>query len=113
MSRQARAVDVVTSLQAQISRFTGRVPVSRNVRYLEMRLADLERRNKAGESTFTAARGATRVVSISLTERADAALERMTTTTRLGRSALVRAALSEYAIHHNMHAEADCFVEED
>lgn len=105
---RSSSADIVIALQAQIGNLTGRVPVSRNVKYLENRLADLRKRVTEGGNVHASSSPAI-VMSVSMTSAARDATGRMADNQRINASALVRAALSEYAQRHGMADECKHF----
>lgn len=109
MTQAQASEDVIVTLQAQISRLTGRVPVSRNVEYLQRRLADLRKKEADGEPTAAPSSAPAVPTSVSMTVAARDALGRMADAQRIDRSSLVRAALSEYAQRHGMPDECQHF----
>jgi cell division septum initiation protein DivIVA len=95
----------VDSLRATITKMTGRTPVSRDPRYLEQRLASLEKRKAAGEDIRRKPPG-TSVISASMPVEAGKAFDRIVEREKVGASDIVRRALAYWAAGNGYAAEA-------
>lgn len=105
----------VEQLKARIQEHTGRVPVSNDPEKLAAKLAELDRRKADGvaaEREYTTAADPTVVLAVSMHQSAKAATVRIAGGERLPVSALVRAALREFAQKRGYKDELQHFEED-
>lgn len=95
----------VDELVKKITKLTGRAPVSREARYLEQRLASIEKRKAAGEDVRRKPAG-TSVISASMPVAAHTAFEKLMEREKCGASALIVKALAFYAASNGYRTEA-------
>lgn len=95
----------VSELVKKIAKLTGREPVSREARYLEQRLASIEKRKANGEDVRRKPAG-TSVVSASMPIEAATAFEKLMEREKCGASALIVKALAYYALGNGYKSEA-------
>lgn len=95
----------VSELVKKIAKLTGREPVSREARYLEQRLASIEKRKAAGEDVRRKPAG-TSVISASMPVAAATAFEKLMEREKCGASALIVKALALWALENGYPHEA-------
>jgi HEPN domain-containing protein len=87
----------IAELKVAIAKITGREPVSRDLRYLRDRIKDLKEMKREGAPVAAELPRGQVVMSISMHGEAKDAAVALAQAQKLGFSALVRAALAEYA----------------
>ncbi len=100
----------VDKVSAAIERLTGRRPISRNLRYLTNRLADLRAEDDAGHDVRRKAGMGSQIMSLSMPKVASETLERILRTERIGASELIRRALASWAKENGYEDDAAAFT---
>jgi hypothetical protein len=98
----------VDKLRAQITRFTGRVTVSRDLTYLEQRLASLKKSKADGKRMPTKPGqrpDPSAFVGVSLTEKRRELLLRVCKERKTGASAIMREAFDAWATSNGYRTE--------
>lgn len=89
--------DRIATLRAQITRLTGRITISRDLAYLEQRLASLKKRKaEGGRMPNTKSADPSAVVSASLTKKRRELLARICKEHKVGVSAIIRDAFDSW-----------------
>jgi hypothetical protein len=95
-----KPLEEVTKLKTAITKMTGRIVVSNDLKYLRTRFADLRTKIAAGEDVKTHAESSHTVVTVSMDDDARDAFFMMVDRLKLGKSGTVRAGLGALARAH-------------
>lgn len=100
----------LAKLRTEISKLSGRLPVSENVEYLTRKLSELRQKKADGEEVKRHHAEPSTVLSVSMPVPARAATIRMADKLKGGTSALVRLALGEWAERNGHKNEVEHFI---